>query len=194
VGCKVGSRSVQGRCRTCGGRCCHLYICTTTSTCRVQSIHSHVVSLDGLYIPCICPCPVRVACPTAAYCTSTSTVLYEYSISPRSGCGTPEDTVAITMTPRTGPTHVNRHNTSTTGELANRSRPQHSLLDHHPQQYCITHLHTSIPISRTMPPRRNPRRQAQEDGSSDSDDSIDIAHTHAVKRPRPKPSKKVRRT
>ncbi|RSH87339.1 hypothetical protein EHS25_003248 [Saitozyma podzolica] len=42
-----------------------------------------------------------------------------------------------------------------------------------------------------MPPRRNPRRQAQESGSSDSDDSIDIAHTHAVKRPRPKPSKKV---
>ncbi|GFZ43915.1 hypothetical protein JCM24511_01635 [Saitozyma sp. JCM 24511] len=42
-----------------------------------------------------------------------------------------------------------------------------------------------------MPPRRNPLRKAQEPGSSDSDDSVEVAHTHAIKRPRSIPRKKV---
>src|SRR5690348_12157167 len=82
---------VQGQCRDVRGKrrpFVHVQYCTSISTCRVQSIHTHVVLLDRLYIPCICSCPVLVACPTAAYCT----VLHEnsYSISLRSGCGTPE--------------------------------------------------------------------------------------------------------
>lgn len=169
---------------------CTCTYCTSISTCRVQSIHTHVVLLDRLYIPCICSCPVLVACPTAAYCTST--VLHEnsYSISLRS------------PSPSPSPTRPARARHTTTDVTSWRSARSPTdpipsvLVDHHPdpQQHCTVHLHTSIPISCLMPPRRNPLRKAQEPGSSDSDDSVEVAHTHAIKRPRSIPSKKVCRT
>lgn len=70
--------SVQGRA---GERCCHLYYCSS-STCRVQSIHTHVVLLDGLYIM-----HILMSC---AHCMSHSRAMYEYSVvlvlyEPRSG-------------------------------------------------------------------------------------------------------------